>query len=64
LEALSEFRIPLSIGSASDRLDKKLVLVSGNNIAKRMIEYFDENISVPENKIATETSLMPFAALH
>jgi hypothetical protein len=45
-------------------LDKKLVLVSGNNIAKRMIEYFDENISVPENKIATETSLMPFAALH
>ena len=64
LEALSEFRIPLSIGSASDRMDKKLVLVSGNNIAKRMIEYFDENISVPENKIATETSLMPFAALH
>lgn len=64
LEALSEFKIPLSIGSASDRMDKKLVLVSGNNIAKRMIEYFDENISVPENKIATETSLMPFAALH
>ena len=64
LEALSEFKIPLSIGSASDRMDKKLVLVSGNNIAKRMIEYFDENISVPENKIATETSIMPFAALH
>ena len=64
LEALSEFKIPLSIGSASDRMDKKLVLVSGNNIAKRIIEYFDENISVPENKIATETSLMPFAALH
>lgn len=64
LEALSEFKIPLSIGSTSDQLSKKLVLVSGDNIAQRIIEYFDCNIKCSENNAATDSPTMPFAALH
>ncbi|MDG2117558.1 MAG: hypothetical protein P8K11_01150 [Gammaproteobacteria bacterium] len=64
LEALSEFKIPLSIGSASDKIDKELVLVSGNNIAQRLIEYFDHHITAPEKGMATNASIMPDAAVH
>lgn len=64
LEALSEFKIPLSIGSASNRMDEKLVLVSGNNIAQRLIEYFDHNITASGKNMIADASIMPFAALH
>jgi hypothetical protein len=45
-------------------MDEKLVLVSGNNIAQRLIEYFDHNITASGKNMIADASIMPFAALH
>ena len=49
IEALSEYRIPLSIGSTSSSLTTDLVRVSKENISRRLIEFLNFNISGPDN---------------
>ena len=50
LEALSRFKIPLSIGSASRELNSGLVRVTNSNVIRSLEDYVAKHIDNENNK--------------
>ena len=63
IEALSKFKIPLSIGSIGSEIASGLVRVTKGNISRKLIDYIDDHISDLAGKPSDKKS-MKARALH
>ena len=63
IEALSKFKIPLSIGSNSSDITSGLVKVTKQNISRRITDYIDEHVSELDSQ-TTRRALTRGSALH
>lgn len=63
IEALSKFKIPLSIGSNSSDITSGLVQVTKRNISRRITDYINEHVSEPNSQSARR-ALKRNSALH
>jgi hypothetical protein len=63
IEALSKFKIPLSIGSNSSDITSGLVKVTKQNISRRITDYINEHVSELDNQ-TTRRALTRSSALH
>jgi flagellar biosynthesis GTPase FlhF len=63
IEALSKFRIPLSIGSIGSEIASGLVKVTKGNISRKLIDYIDDYFSDLAGK-HSERKSMKVSALH
>jgi flagellar biosynthesis GTPase FlhF len=63
IEALSKFKIPLSIGSIGSEIASGLVRVTKGNISRKLIDYIDDHISDLAGKPSDKQS-MKARALH
>ncbi|MDG2140055.1 MAG: hypothetical protein P8K27_01025 [Gammaproteobacteria bacterium] len=63
IEALSKFKIPLSIGSNSSDITSGLVQVTKRNISRRITDYINEHVS-ELNSLSARRALTRNSALH
>ena len=63
IEALSKFRIPLSIGSIGSEIASGLVKVTKGNISRKLVDFMDAHISDLTGK-HSERKSMKVSALH
>jgi flagellar biosynthesis GTPase FlhF len=63
IEALSKFKIPLSIGSNSSDITSGLVKVTKQNISRRITDYINEHVSELDSQ-TTRRALTRSSALH
>jgi len=63
IEALSKFKIPLSIGSIGSEIASGLVKVTKGNISRKLVDYIDDHITNLTGK-HSERKSMKISALH
>ena len=63
IEALSRFKIPLSIGSIGSEIASGLVKVTKGNISRKLVDYIDDHITNLTGK-HSERKSMKISALH